>query len=47
MLDDGKQYWEIVYNNNFDEEEVDVIELSTRQDLYHLEVENDIVWQQK
>ena len=47
ILDNGKKYWEIVYDNNFDEEEVDAIELSTRQDLYHLEVENDIVWQQK
>ena len=48
ILDNGKKYWEIVYDNNFDEEEVDAIDLSsTRQDLYHLEVENDIVWQQK
>ena len=47
ILDNRKKYWEIVYDNNFDEEEVDAIGLSTRQDLYHLKVENDIVWQQK
>ena len=39
--------WEIVYNNNFAEEEVDALELSTRQKLYHREKENDTVWQQK
>ena len=44
ILDNGKKYWEIVYDNNFDEEVVDAIELSTRQDLYNLKVENDIVW---
>ena len=44
---DGKRYWEIVYDNNFDEEEVDAIELQERQDLYHKEGKNDIVWQQK
>ena len=48
ILDNGKKHWEILYNDNFDkEEEVDVIELSKRQDLYNLKVENDIVWQQK
>ena len=47
IFDDGKNYWEIVYDNNFDEEEVDEIELSERQDLYHKEGKNDIVWQQK
>ena len=45
ILDNGKKNWEILYYNNFDEEEVDAIELSTHQDLYNLKVENDIVWQ--
>ena len=43
IWDDRKNYWEIVYDNNFDEEEVDTIVLSTRQKLYHLRVEKDIV----
>ena len=47
IYDDGKRYWEIVYDNNFDEEDVDASELSERQDLYHTEGKNDIVWQQK
>ena len=47
ILDNGKKYWEIIHYDNFDEEEVDAIKLSTCQDLYNLEVENDIVWQQK
>ena len=32
ILDDWKKYWEIIYDNNFDEEKVDAIELSTHQD---------------
>ena len=44
IWDDRKNYWEIVYDNNFDEEEVDAIQLSDCQDLYHKEEKNDIVW---
>ena len=47
ILDNWEKYWEILYNDNFDEEEVDAIELSTLQNLYNLEVDNDTVWQQK
>ena len=34
-------------DDKFDEEEVDEIELSRRQDLYYREMNNDIVGQQK
>ena len=47
ILDNRKKYWEILYDDNFDVEVVDAIELSRRQDLYYKEVNNDIVRQQK
>ena len=47
ILSDGKTYWRIVYDDNFDEEDADAIQLFDRQDLYQTEGKNDIVWQQK
>ena len=35
ILDDGKKYWEMFYDNSFDEEKIDATELSTCQDLYN------------
>ena len=43
---EGRRRYEIVYNDTF-QEEIDLIELSRRQELYYKEGDNDVVGQQK
>ena len=43
---EGMTHYKIVYDDKF-QEEADLLELSRHQELYYIEVENDVVGQQK